>query len=101
MSLLKRLGKTKEKAIREVEQQNVEEWRQTSDAKTAPPAAAKGFRADSQGTYSHLPETPRHSHGQMASAFAGRRTAVVEIDQIQELRLAIHRRIVNEMTVNE
>ncbi|MBE6101934.1 MAG: CpaF family protein [Selenomonas ruminantium] len=37
----------------------------------------------------------------MASAFAGRRTAVVELDQIQELRLAIHRRIVDEMTVTE
>nr|WP_231848155.1 CpaF family protein [Selenomonas ruminantium] len=37
----------------------------------------------------------------MASAFAGRRPAAVQIDQIQELRLAIHRRIVDEMTVAE
>ncbi|WP_303817469.1 CpaF family protein [Selenomonas ruminantium] len=37
----------------------------------------------------------------MASAFAARRSAVVQIDQIQELRLAIHRRIVDEMTVAE
>ena len=101
MSLLKRLGKTKENAIREVEHPNVEDWRQTSAAKTTPQAASKGFRADNQGAYPHTAETPRHIHTQMASAFAGRRTAVVEIDQIQELRLAIHRRIVDEMTVNE
>ncbi|WP_075429906.1 CpaF family protein [Selenomonas sp. GACV-9] len=37
----------------------------------------------------------------MASAFAARRSAIVQIDQIQELRLAIHRRIVDEMTVAE
>ena len=100
MSLLERLGKTKEHAIKEVEQQKPEDWRQPADKNNAP-RSPQGRDGDMQGVYSRV-ETPRpHHHTQMASAFAGRRTAVVELDQIQELRLAIHRRIVDEMTVTE
>lgn len=99
MSLLKRLGKTKEDTIKEVEQQKGEDWRQPASAQKL---VLRSKADDVQGTYSHIGDAPKqNSHNQMASAFAGRRTAVVELDQIQELRLAIHRRIVDEMTVTE
>lgn len=99
MSLLKRLGKTKEDTIKEVEQQKGEDWRQPSSAQKP---VLRSKAEEVQGTYSHISDAPKQNgHNQMASAFAGRRTAVVELDQIQELRLAIHRRIVDEMTVTE
>ena len=100
MSLLERLGKTKEHAIKEVEQQRPEDWRQPADKNNAT-RSPQGRDGDMQGVYSRVEAPKQHHHTQMASAFAGRRTAVVELDQIQELRLAIHRRIVDEMTVTE
>jgi pilus assembly protein CpaF len=100
MSLLQRLGKTKEHAIKEVEQQKPEDWRQPANKSDAP-RSPQSRDGDMQGVYSRVEAPRQHHHTQMASAFAGRRAAVVELDQIQELRLAIHRRIVDEMTVTE
>ncbi|SHK39403.1 pilus assembly protein CpaF [Selenomonas ruminantium] len=90
MSLLKRLGRTKEDAFKEV----------GSQRKTVPSAAPKQEESHTQ-TYSRLLDNNENVQPQAASAFAGRRSAMVQIDQIQELRLAIHRRIVDEMTVAE
>jgi len=106
MSLLKRLGRTKEQAIKEVEGRGVNmpaENRQEPTDKENLPAQAKntGWNPEEYQTYSRLMEKKHAEHPQMASAFAARRSAVVQIDQIQELRLAIHRRIVDEMTVAE
>ena len=100
MSLLQRLGKRKEHAIKEVEQQKPEDWRQPANKSDAP-RSPQSRDGDMQGVYSRVEAPRQHHHTQMASAFAGRRAAVVELDQIQELRLAIHRRIVDEMTVTE
>ena len=90
MSLLKRLGRTKEEAIKEVERRREKK-----------PSAEKPRDYDTNQTYSRLVENRSEVQTQAASAFAGRRSAAVQIDQIQELRLAIHRRIVDEMTVAE
>ena len=85
MSLLKRLGRTKEEAIKEVERRREKK-----------PSAEKPRDYDTNQTYSRLVENRSEVQTQAASAFAGRRSAAVQIDQIQELRLAIHRRIVDE-----
>ena len=89
MSLLKRLGRTKEDAIKEV-----------GGRRDLPPVEKKAEQ-DPAHTYSRVIDNSPSAQAQMASAFAGRRSAAVQIDQIQELRLAIHRRIVDEMTVAE
>ena len=106
MSLLKRLGRTKEQAIKDVENrgnglsaENRQEQANSSGRVTAP--QVKQTTMDASQTYSRLMEKKNTDHPQTASAFAARRSAVVQIDQIQELRLAIHRRIVDEMTVAE
>lgn len=91
MSLLKRLGRTKEEAIKEVEGRR----------EKTPPKGKKQEQQDTTQTYSRMVEKTETAQPQAASAFAGRRSAAVQIDQIQALRLAIHRRIVDEMTVAE
>lgn len=105
MSLLKRLGRTKEQAIKEVENRGQNLFSANSpellnDGSTfSRPVQSSAI--DASQTYSRLREQKSSEQPQMASAFAARRSAVVQIDQIQELRLAIHRRIVDEMTVAE
>ena len=98
MSLLKRLGKTKENAIEEVGK------RENPLGEVGRPPAreqAPAGRELEKQAYPHLTDTSHQARPQMASAFAARRNAAVEVDQIQELRLAVHRRIVDEMTVAE
>ncbi len=105
MSLLKRLGRTKEQAIKEVENRgtnlSVENRPEQVYGDSTAPRQVKSSTLDASQTYSRLREQKSSEQPQMASAFAARRSAVVQIDQIQELRLAIHRRIVDEMTVAE
>ena len=105
MSLLKRLGRTKEQAIKEVENRgtnlSVENRPEQVYGDSTAPRQVKSNTLDASQTYSRLREQKSSEQPQMASAFAARRSAVVQIDQIQELRLAIHRRIVDEMTVAE
>ena len=105
MSLLKRLGRTKEEAIKEVENRGTNLSVENSPEQVYGDSTAawqvKSSTMDASQTYSRLREQKSSEHPQMASAFAARRSAVVQIDQIQELRLAIHRRIVDEMTVAE
>jgi pilus assembly protein CpaF len=105
MSLLKRLGRTKEQAIKEVENRgpnlsSVNRPEQVTDSRTVS-RPGQSSTIDASQTYSRLRAQKSSEQPQMASAFAARRSAVVQIDQIQELRLAIHRRIVDEMTVAE
>ena len=93
MSLLKRLGRTKEDAIKEVGSRG-----------EVPPVAKVPEQGDmaEEKMYSRIQQKNKEDNQpQMASAFAGRRSAAVHSDQIQALRLAIHRRIVDEMTVAE
>ena len=105
MSLLKRLGRTKEQAIKEVENRGTNLSMENSPEQVygdnTAPRQVKSSTLDASQTYSRLREQKSSEQPQMASAFAARRSAVVQIDQIQELRLAIHRRIVDEMTVAE
>ena len=105
MSLLKRLGRTKEEAIKEVENRGTNLSMENSPEQvygdSTAPRQVKSSTMDASQTYSRLREKKSSEQPQMASAFAARRSAVVQIDQIQELRLAIHRRIVDEMTVAE
>ncbi len=105
MSLLKRLGRTKEQAIKEVENRGTNLSVENSPEQVYGDSTAlrqvKSSALDASQTYSRLREQKSSEQPQMASAFAARRSAVVQIDQIQELRLAIHRRIVDEMTVAE
>ena len=106
MSLLKRLGRTKEQAIKEVERRGVNQpaanlQEQADKGRETAPRKAPAWTPEEHQTYSRLGENKHTDHSHMASAFAARRSAVVQIDQIQALRLAIHRRIVDEMTVAE
>lgn len=101
MSLLKRLGRTKEDAIKEVGSRGEQEQESGSRRSGAMLSRLSTEQQDVLHTYSSMPDASRFTQQQTASAFAGRRSAVVQVDQIQELRLAIHRRLVDEITVAE
>ncbi|SDP56246.1 CpaF family protein [Selenomonas ruminantium] len=102
MSLLKRLGRTKEQAIKEVgsrgEQAQSERGQETNGRSSF---SALQQQQEEQNTYSSMPDVSHFAQQQMASSFAGRRSAIVQVDQMQELRMAIHRRLVDEITVAE
>ena len=106
MSLLKRLGRSREDAIKEVElRERTEQSRGEAKPKaetSRPSSSPKWSKSEEvQGTYSRMGEIPAAAQHQMASAFAGRRSIVVQVDQMQEIRLAVHRKIVEEMTLPE
>ena len=102
MSLLKRLGRTKEQAIKEVgsrgEQAQTERGQETNGRSSF---SALQQQQEEQYIYSSMPDVSHFAQQQMASSFAGRRSAVVQVDQMQELRTVIHRRLVDEITVAE
>ena len=102
MSLLKRLGTTREQAIKEVgsrgEQAQSERGQETNGRSSF---SRWQRQKEEQSTYSSMPDVSHLAQQQMASSFAGRRSAIVQVDQMQELRMAIHRRLVDEITVAE
>ena len=107
MSLLKRLGRTKEQAIQEVE---------TAGA-AVPAEVQKGTPREPQlrpQTQAQAPAPERvkapqpappaigeSSQPQMAYSFAGKRAVNVQSEAMREFRLAIHQRLVDEMTPAE
>ncbi len=112
MSLLERLGKTKEQASKEAMKTAALRTEKPAEehAKPAPPepplpspprrTAVK--EEDSIPTYlRNDPHTASSEEPQMAYSFAGRRANALQGDTMQELRIAIHRRIVDEMTPEE
>lgn len=108
MSLLKRLGKTKEQAIRDVGAKPSESGsfslpeRPSVREKLPERFTEVPQRQEIQVAYSaHGRGTDASDRPQTASAFAGRRSTVVKEDKMQELRLVIHQRIVDEMTPEE
>lgn len=65
------------------------------------PASTQHATAPEEGTYSQMREQEKNESQIEASAFAGRRTNISQNDVIQQLKLAIHQRIVDEMTPEE
>ena len=96
MALLERLGRTKEQTAKEVGKGAARspEPREKVESGKAPQPREK------QETYSRTGEVSSQSQPQTASAFAGRHTTV-QVDRMQEMRLVIHRRLVDEMTEEE
>ncbi|MBR2216251.1 MAG: CpaF family protein [Selenomonadaceae bacterium] len=102
MSLLKRLGQTSEEAIKEVRRHKTEPplsrpsslTPQTKYAAPTPPP-------EEHEIYSRVQTDNATVQPKAASAFAGRHKAEVEVDAMRELRLAVHQRLVEEMTAAE
>ncbi|HCB93603.1 MAG TPA: type II secretion system protein E [Selenomonas sp.] len=109
MSLLKRLGQTKEQAIEE-----------SVSHGSAPVARgplqrrAEGYIPSREGEpkFKRAPENTvateaqpldnaQEQQSQTATSFAGRHSSMVQDDTMQRLRLAIHQRLVDEMTPEE
>ena len=115
MSLLERLGKTKEQASKEAIKTALHtEKPAVEHAKPAPPIPPppqepplphlprKAAEEDTIPTYlRNDPHAASPEEPQAAYAFAGRRANILQGDTMQELRTAIHRRIVDEMTPEE
>ena len=105
MSLLKRLGQTKEEAIKEFGKRR-EGGKQVSPPREEAPLPQhfqEKIPAEvPMAMYSrHTHEEEQTNRPQMASAFAGRHSTIAEGDSMQVLRLAVHQRIVDEMTPEE
>lgn len=106
LSLLQRLGQTKEQAREEVFKgssavKRVEKSLQVEDF--AEPGEARQPEEDIAAFYTS-PEQEGiqdSSPTQAASSFAGRRSTTTQRDTIQELRIVIHQRLVDEMTQEE
>ena len=106
MSLLQRLGQTKEQA-RETALKDY-----SSVARNEKSRQAEEFSTHKETQYNEEeipifysePEQEKaldDSQSQAASSFAGRRSNTAQRDTIQELRIVIHQRLVDEMTPEE
>ena len=99
MSLLQRLGKNKYKQGEEI-------YENSSPARNETLRKAENFskqnESDENG-FSFQKEQEKNNpiDAQAASSFAGRRANTVQRDTMQELRIIIHQRLVDEMTQEE
>ena len=99
MSLLKRLGRTKEQAIQEVETAGAAPA--PEEQKTAPREARPQAPERAKVPRPAPPHLSESSQPQMAYSFAGKRAVNVQSEAMREFRLAIHQRLVDEMTPAE
>lgn len=110
MSLLQRLGQTKEQAREKVFKNSSsiklnEKLRQEEEFSVSKDGQQLYTEEESNiPVFYSMPEqdnTQDSSQSQAASSFAGRRSNTTQRDTIQELRIVIHQRLVDEMTPEE
>ena len=115
MSLLKRLGQTKEQARDEAIEKSAlpakngrERKPEELSLRRKPPRQAQKIlqraAAEAVPVLSYVQEQEHLSPDmqvQAASSFAGRHSSMVQDDTMQKLRLSIHQRLVDEMTPEE
>ncbi len=105
MSLLQRLGQTKEQ-ISEKFFDKPASIAQKENQHQAEAFSTHRERLSSEEEISSFPfereqEIQKDNAQQAASSFAGRRSNIVQRDTMQELRIIIHQRLVDEMTPEE
>ena len=108
LSLLERLGNDKEKkkkperkAANPLDQINLPDDVQVPDNIPMPNEQPEQPTLSSNQTYTQIQQQQKNEAHVEASAFAGRHSNVNQSDAIQQLKLAIHRHIVDDMTPQE